>query len=369
MLLAHKVKLSSTAEGAEYLRRCIGVRRFSDNALLAHFGQRSVKWSKAAAYAFFLKHVRQPWMAELKSRAPRDAIDDLHNAFQHFFRRVKAGEKKKGFPKFHKKGVNDSFALREPAKFDVNGRMLRLEKAPGLFRMRQALRWFGKTKSVTISERAGKFLASILVEVEAEFLNTGNGTVGVDFGVRKLAMVSTGEKVTANQKLKANLRRLNRRSRNVSRKQRGSNRRARAKLALAKLHKRIADQRTAVLHEVSDMLTRRFGTIVIEDLAVKNMLKCRNRARAIADAGFGALRRMIENKAALRRCKVVIAQRFFSSSKTCSCCGVIKEDLDGEEVFRCDACGLVVDRDLNAAINLGRHGHVSAGRKTHAGAA
>ena len=266
-LLAHQIEIDATAEGAEYLRRCIGARRFAYNKLLEHFGQRGVKWSKAAGYAYFLKHVRQPWMDELTSRAPRNAIDDLHNAFQHFFRRVKAGEKKKGFPTFHKKGVNDSFALREPAKFDVRGRMLRLEKAPGLFRMRQKLRYFGKTKSVTISERAGKFFASILVEVETEFLNTGAGTVGVDFGVRKLAALSTGEFVPANQKLKANLRRLKRRSRNLSRKkQRGSNRRARAKLALAKLHKRIADQRMAVLHEVSDMLTRRFGTIVIEDL-------------------------------------------------------------------------------------------------------
>ena len=102
---------------------------------------------------------------------------------------------------------------------------------------------------------------------------------------------------------------------------------------MAKLHKRIADQRTAVLHEVSDILTERFDTIVIEDFAVKNMVRNRSLARAISDAGFGTLRRMIEYKAALRGCEVVIAPRFFPSSKTCSDCGVVKDALSlGERV-------------------------------------
>src|SRR5215471_1632636 len=112
MLLAHKVQLYPTAAQAEYLRRCMGARRFAYNALLAHFRQPGIKWSKRAACNYFIAHVRQPWMAELTSRAPRNAIDDLHNAFHHFFRRCKAGEKP-GFPRFHKKGVHDSFAIRE----------------------------------------------------------------------------------------------------------------------------------------------------------------------------------------------------------------------------------------------------------------
>ena len=114
--------------------------------------------------------------------------------------------------------------------------------------MQQALRWSGVTCAVTISERAGEFFAAILVDTQDYVAVGGNGTVGIDFGVKSLAALSTGEVVPANQKLKANRRRLKRRSRNLSRKQRGSNRRARAKLALAKLDKRIADQRTAVRH-------------------------------------------------------------------------------------------------------------------------
>jgi putative transposase len=291
-------------------------------------------------------------MAELTSRAPRNAIDDLHNAFHHFFRRCKAGEKP-GFPRFHKKGVHDSFAIREKPKFDVCGRRLRIEKAPGRIKMQQALRWSGELCAVTVSARAGKFFAAILVDTQDYDRRGGDGTVGIDLGIKALATLSTGDVIPANQKLKANLRRLCRRSRNLSRKQRGSNRRARTKLALAKLHRRIADQRTAMLHEVSNLLTRRFDTIVIEDLAVKNMVKNHSLACAIMDAGFGCLRRMIEYKAAFRGGTVIVAPRFYPSSKTCSACGVIKETLTlVERIFRCDDCGHECDRDLNAALNL-----------------
>jgi len=352
MLLAHKVQLYPTAAQAEYLRRCMGARRFAYNALLAHFRQPGIKWSKRAAYNYFIAHVRQPWMAELTSRAPRNAIDDLHNAFHHFFRRCKAGEKP-GFPRFHKKGVHDSFAIREKPKFDVCGRRLRIEKAPGRIKMQQALRWSGELCAVTVSARAGKFFAAILVDTQDYDRRGGDGTVGIDLGIKALATLSTGDVIPANQKLKANLRRLCRRSRNLSRKQRGSNRRARTKLALAKLHRRIADQRTAMLHEVSNLLTRRFDTIVIEDLAVKNMVKNHSLACAIMDAGFGCLRRMIEYKAAFRGGTVIVAPRFYPSSKTCSACGVIKETLTlVERIFRCDDCGHECDRDLNAALNL-----------------
>ncbi|MCA0940192.1 transposase [Salipiger pacificus] len=130
---------------------------------------------------------------------------------------------------------------------------------------------------------------------------------------------------------------------------------ARAKLALAKLHKRIADIRNALLHEVSDMLTRRFDTIVLEDLNVRGMVRNRKLARAISDAGFGTLRSQIEYKAALRGCEVILADRFYPSSKTCSGCGVVKESLSlSERTFHCADCGLVLDRDLNAALNLER---------------
>ena len=361
MLLAHKIQLYPDEAQTEYLRRCIGARRFAYNELLNHFKKPGNKWSKKAAYEYFIKHVRQPWMLELTSRAPRNAIDDLDSAFKHFFRRVKA-KQKPGFPQFHKKGVNDLFALREQAKFDVDGRSLRIEKAPGRIKLRQLLRFAGRPRSVTISLKAGKFYAAILVETNDYAGIGGEGSVGVDLGVNALATLSNGEVIPANQKLKANLKRLKRRSRNLSKKQRGSNRRAKAKLSLAKLHKRIADQRNAILHETSDLLTKRFGTIVIEDLTVKNMVRNRSLARAISDAGFGGLRRMFEYKAALRGCRVIVANRFYPSSKTCSACDVINDALS--LAVRTFPCGTAseMDRDLNAARNLDdMSAHVSGG--------
>ena len=138
----------------------------------------------------------------------------------------------------------------------------------------------------------------------------------------------------------------------MSRKQKGSNRRARAKLKVAKLHFRISNQRQAVLHELSDHLTSHFDQIVIEDLNVKGMVKNHKLARSISDAGFGYLRQQIEYKARLRNCELIIADRFFPSSKRCSDCGAIKKELSlSERIYHCD-CGLNIDRDLNSAINL-----------------
>jgi putative transposase len=135
-----------------------------------------------------------------------------------------------------------------------------------------------------------------------------------------------------------------------------SNRRAKAKLKIQKLHFRIARQRQALLHELSDYLTKNFDVITIEDLNVKGMLKNRKLSRAISDAGFGYLRQMIEYKTQLRNCVVVVANRFFPSSKTCSCCGKINTDLTlVDRVFNC-ACGFSADRDLNAALNLNQYG-------------
>ncbi|MBV5310743.1 RNA-guided endonuclease TnpB family protein, partial [Chromatium okenii] len=225
--------------------------------------------------------------------------------------------------------IKDSFALRESAKFDVNGRELRIEKLKTKIELRQPLRFQGIAKQVTISKHAGKYFASILTETEDYNPHDVDRqqSVGVDFGIKALAVLSTGKVFSTNQKLKASLRQLAKLQRNLAKKVKGSNRRAKAKLKIQKLHFRIARQRQALLHEVSDDLTKTFDVIAVEDLNVKGMVKNRNLSRAISDAGFGYLRQMIEYKAQLRNCVVVVANRFFPSSKTCSCCGKIKAEL------------------------------------------
>jgi len=377
MLLAHKIELRPTAEQATYLDKACGSRRHCFNQLLAHFKEEGVKWSKKEAYQYYIKVIRPEfdWYTEVSARVTRNAIDDLDNAFKHFFRRVKL-KQKAGFPRFRKKDINDSFALRESVKFDVDGRLLRIEKLKTKIKMREKLRFSGKTKQVTISKRAGKYFASILVETEEYNPKDTDrqASVGVDFGVKELAVLSAGEVFGANQKLKANLKLLAKVNRGLAQKVKGSNRRAKAKLKVQKLHFRIANQRQAVLHELSDHLTANFDRIVIEDLNVKGMVKNHKLARAISDAGFGYLRQMIEYKAELRNCEVVIADRFFPSSKTCSNCGEKKDNLSlSDRVFSCGSCDFKINRDLNAAINLNNYnrrghkwcGHVTAHQKTH----
>lgn len=333
MLLACKTELRPTPEQADYLSRACGARRHCYNQLLDHFSQPDVKWSTAAAYRHDMKvlRVQFPWYNEVSSRVTRNAIDDLDNAFKHFFRRVRektpANPKAKtfretsGFPQFKKKGRNDSFAMREENKFDVEGRTLRIEKLKTRIKLRQRLRFTGKTKQVTISRRAGKFYASILIETADDNPHAPcQASVGVDFGIKE-----------------------------------GSNRRAKAKLKVAKLHARISNQRQAVLHELSDKPTRTDQVITIEDLNVKGMVRNRRLARAVSDAGFGELRRQIEYKAQYRGVTVVFADRFFPSSKMCHACGQTHDMPLSKRQMVCD-CGHVMDRDLNAAKNLDRYG-------------
>lgn len=362
-LLAHKIEIRPNAAQRDYIDRAMGVRRHAYNQLLAHFGNKEIKWSKAAGYEYFIKIIRPQFefYGEVSGRVSRNAIEDLDNAFKHFFRRVREiklrGKGKFGFPAFKKKGEGDSFSLREAPKFDVAGRLLRLEKCPGRIKMRQQLRFLGKTKQVTISKVAGRYFAAILVEAINYNAKDGDKmpVIGVDLGLKSLAVVSDGTIIPANQKLKANLRRLQRRQRALSKKQRGSNREAKAKLSVARLHERIVNQRKAVLHEASDLLTRKAHAIVLEDLNVSGMAKNRRLSRAVSDAGLRALRTMIEYKSAFRGVTITIADRFFPSSKTCSGCGCVKQDLTlADRIFQCNDCGFEIDRDLNAAINLKR---------------
>ena len=360
MLLAHKIELRPTKEQAEYLDRACGSRRHAFNQLLAHFNQEGIKWSKKAAIEKYKElRLEFPWYAEVSQRVTRNTIDDLDNAFTHFFRRVKKGEKP-GYPKFKKRGLNDSFALREKPKFDVDGRTIRIEKLKTRIKLREQLRFTGTPCQVTISKRAGKYFASILVDTQDyDSKHQEHESVGVDFGIKDLATCSNGKTFSANQKLKHSLKRLARKQKSLSRKQKGSGRRAKAKLSVAKLHRRISNQRKDVLHQVSHYLTANFKVITIENLNVKDMAKNRRLSRAISDAGFGMLRSFIEYKAELRGCHVVIADRFFPSSKKCAAlsCGYLHKELTlADRQWQCPQCGTLHDRDFNASLNLDNYG-------------
>lgn len=359
MLISHRIALDPNDAQATYFARAAGTARFAYNWALAEWKRQYEAWKSdnsqqkpsQAALRRQLNAVKReqfPWMLEVTKNAPQMAIIQLGDAFKNFF----AGRAK--YPQFRKKGVHDRFTLTND-QFSIDGCRIRIPNL-GWVRMRESLRFAGKVMSATISRVADRWFVSITVDtVDNSHLPKAEnqGAVGVDLGVSALATLSTGETIDGPKPHKALLARLQRLSRGLSRKQKGSANRKKAKGKLAKLHARIANIRSDALHQLTTHLTRRFHTIGIEDLNVRGMVKNRHLARSIADMGFFELRRQLEYKAAMRGGQVVVANRFYPSSKTCSGCGHRLEALSlGVREWTCPACTTHHDRDVNAAVNL-----------------
>ena len=359
MLIAHRIALDLNNVQATYMARAAGTARFAYNWALAEWKRQYEAWKldnskpkpTQAALRRQLNAIKReqfPWMLEVTKNAPQMAIIQLGDAFKNFF----AGRAK--YPQFRKKGVHDRFTLTND-QFSIDGWRIRIPNL-GWVRMRETLRFAGKIMSATVSRVADRWFVSIAVDTDQDSHLSkaeNQGAMGVDLGVSALATLSTGEAIAGPKPHKALLARLQRLSRSLSRKQKGSANCKKAKTKLARLHARIAAIRSDALHQLTTNLTRRFHTIGIEDLNVKGMVKNRHLARSIADMGFFEFRRQLDYKAAMRGGQVVVADRFYPSSKTCSDCGHRLETLPlSVREWTCPSCGVVHDRDLNAAVNL-----------------
>ena len=359
MILAHKIALDPNDVQATYFARASGVARFAYNWALAEWQRQYEAWTldnslpKPSQMALrrqlnAIKREQFPWMLEVTKNAPQMAIIQLGEAFKNFF----AGRAK--YPNHRKKGVHDRFTMTND-QFDIDGSRIRIPNL-GWVRMREALRFNGKIMSATVSRIADRWFVSIAVDTPSDPVlpkAKNQGVAGVDLGVSALATLSTGEKVDGPKALKTLLDRLQRLSRSLSRKAKGSNNRKKAKAKLARLHARIAAIRGDALHQLTTDLTRRFHTIGIEDLNVKGMMSNRHLARSVADMGFHEFKRQLQYKAERRGGRVVMADRWYPSSKTCSCCGHKLDVLPlSVRSWTCPECGSHHDRDINAAINL-----------------
>jgi putative transposase len=358
MLIAHRIRLVPNNVQQTYLARAAGAARFAYNWALAEWKRQydatkvdpALNRPNEAALRRQLNAIKRdqfPWMLEVTKCAPQMAIIQLGRAFDNFF----AGRTR--YPKFRRKGVEDRFTINND-EFRVEGKRMRIPKL-GWVRMREVLRFTGRIVSVSVSRTAGHWYSSITVDCPDPLLPPAEnqGVVGVDLGIATLATLSTGEKVNGSKALRRLLGSVRRLSRALSRKVKGSSNRAQAKLRLTRLHARIVNIRRDGLHQLTSSLTRRFHTIGIEDLNVKGMLKNRRLALAIADMGFYELRRQLEYKAALRGGRVVVVDRWYPSSKTCSGCSHVVEVLTlAQRHWTCPGCGASHDRDVNAAINL-----------------
>lgn len=305
----------------------------------------------------FKKREGCAFLRNASSDVINQSLRNLDTAFANFFRNVKAG-RKPGYPKpknrYSRQSVRYVFDQRSAGKVaDWNAGRLNLPKL-GVLKVRWSQDVPAMPKMVTVSrDAAGRYFASMAIEESAKLLPVTSGAAGVDVGIKSLAVLSDGS-IYANPKHGEEMaKRLRRYQRCFARRVKGSNRRAVIRRKIGKLHCRIADCRADALHKASTGIVRANQIIVVESLNVRGMLANRRLARAVGDASFGELLRQIKYKSAwYGRTHLEISQ-WFPSSKTCSGCGHVLDELNlSARVWTCPKCGAQHDRDMNAARNI-----------------
>lgn len=374
---AYRFALDPSPAAERMLRSHAGAARFAWNWGLARCAERyeaEGRWYPAAELHRLWNAEKKAdpalaWWSENSKCCYQEAFRDLDRALRDFVKSRKGQRKGRrlGFPRFKKRGkCRDSFRFgagtmrcgRGSVALPRLGEIRTHESARKL--ARRVENGSARILSATVSRTAQRWFVSFTVEAERDIPGRHarpGSAIGIDLGVRTLLTGAddqgTVTGVPGPKPLKTALRKLKRASRAHSRKQKGSANSRKSAARLARLHARAGCVRADALHKATTDLARRYETVVIEDLNVAGMVKNRKLARAVSDQGFGQARRMLEYKTGWSGGRSVTAGRWFPSSKTCSACGTVKAKLSlAERTFTCGDCGLVLDRDLNAARNL-----------------
>ena len=285
-----------------------------------------------------------PWYYEVSKCAPQYALRHLRKAWDDCFKKSKKA------PRFKKKGKSDSFTLDGSIK--VEHKRIKVPRV-GWLKTYERLPQTVNPKSVTISKRAGRWFISFKLEVTPQNVTQKNSPVGVDLGILRFATLSTGEEISSPRpykQLERKLRRLQWRNRNQII---GSSNWKKTQQKIAKLHYRISCIRTDFIHKLTTKLAKNHSLIVIEDLNVSGLMSNGKLSKAIADSGFYEFRRKLSYKTELYGSKLVVADRFFPSSKLCPSCGHKKDKLPLDvRVYQCENCNWIADRDYSASLNL-----------------
>lgn len=352
MLKAYKYRIYPDAEQMQFFAKCFGCVRFVYNRMLSdrieHYNLtgKSLNNTPAQYKSEFT------WLKEVDSLALANAQMNLNTAYRNFFR-----DKSNGFPKFKsKKNNNFSYTTNnQKGTVYIENGCIKLPKLKSPVKIRQHRSFEGVIKSCTISKApSGKYHISILVETEIQKLPASDMRVGIDVGIKDFAVLSNGEAYKNPKHLRKSEKRLAKLQRDLSRKQIGSSNRNKARIKVAKLHEKIANQRMDFLHKKSTEIIRKNQAIVIEDLKVKNLMKNHNLAKSIAEVSWSRFREMLDYKSRWYGRELIIAPPDYPSSQLCSDCGNRSSQTKDLacRVYICPECGLEIDRDYNASLNL-----------------
>lgn len=393
--IAHKIELVPNNKQKTYFRKAFGCSRLAYNWGLAEWQRRYKDGEKVDAYGLkkafnAIKKEQYPFVLEVTKYATQQPFINLGRAFTKFFDDLKKGVV--SYPQFKRKKDNEgSFYIGgdqvklsdtnqnskafKKMSHNVNQKRQYL-KVPNLgwVKMTERVRFIGKINGVVVSQSGNKYFASFSMQVtEDEYKRTHpqvtvgkkERKAGIDLGIKSALILSDGVTVDNPKPLKKNIRKIKRLSRQLDKRTHARTKQERLSgikksenykrlsVKLSNAQRKVANMRRDFMQKVTTILTTHYTHIALEDLNVKGMVRNHRLAQSVTDVAFGELCRQIEYKSALNGVTVTEADRFYPSSKTCSVCGNIKQDLKlNDRTYRCDKCGAVLDRDYNASLNL-----------------
>ena len=364
IMKAYKFKFEPTKAQAAQLAIEFGCARFVWNRGLIERDYAYKNWDVSLNSNDLSRHITQykkteyPWLCDATAGVLNQKLIDQDKAFDNFFK----GRAK--FPKFKKKSHAQSIRYQLDQRIVLNnfraGELLKLPKL-GELKVKWSQVPGGIPKMVTVSKSAsGKYFVGFMCEVEQGLMPMTGKVVGIDVGIKDVVVTSDGFHSGAPKYTYYYQRRLRKAQRVLSRKKKGSNGWKKQRIVVARIHETITNSRKDFLHKLTTKLVSENDVICVEDLNVSGMLKNRKLSKAVADVGIFELNRQIEYKAQWYGKEVVKISRWFPSTKTCSSCGEIKPMKLSERVYEC-GCGLSLDRDLNAAINIKMAGLAMSG--------